>query len=650
MAEHRLMSDAQFKERVERRNKRLDRIDFLLEALLQKQNDSKSSFRGAMNSSQETLRQPFRSNHISHVAESSRKFKQRMAELSRENPIAKPSTPYLDSLVANLPIIAADIDKSSTANAQRNKEIPRANEFMVQSEPKSMVNTIGDCIGKIVESPLNKALPVTTIFSSSQDLISTHFFPNEDSAISDSEHADAINKDVVRNQGLSLHCEIPPALHFMSIGNKQASCLEPKFQLHCDKILEENTVVSLTASIQTCLSYVRQNVPTHSPPPKPPDCALLNPQLSLEPPNGVAVENHLMFPPSPKPGGHKFQSTQGELQVKRATAVLPPPPEPPDIEHIMVVLQEFVTLTFPKLIGFRSFYRNRYSVTGLISVSLSILSQLVVINVFDNNLYTMVSILSTMKLLSDASYALTCSVGLKVTTQMMLSLSRNVTMSLLLKPREDVFAARVALETNMPSPDYVISMLPLLGPPLIDEGKDYDMKQSNPCNLFSTSPHCRSHVFMHNKRVPPKSHCGIFQIYQCVVADKYLEFSHICGVKFPFKLRNGNWVYGFLAWFTYTHNLLSLASGTEKGTYHICYCLQLLPCHKNVNIGFYLFPKCTKCHSCGSNISRSGVKWFLGYTYQYACGEWFIKGNYCIVVEKTRRDLEQQQICQGVDS
>ncbi|XP_045811431.1 uncharacterized protein LOC123905753 [Trifolium pratense] len=331
MAEHRLMSDAQFKERVERRNKRLDRIDFLLEALLQKQNGSKSSFRGAMNSSQETLRQPFRSNHIFHVAESSRKFKQSMAELSRENPIAKPSTPYLDSLVANLPIIAANIDKSSTANAQRNKEIPRADEFMVQSEPKSMVNTIGDCIGKIVESPLNKALPVTTIFSSSQDLISTHFFPNEDSAISDSEHTDAINKDVMRNQGLSLHSEIPHALHFMSIGNKQASSLEPKFQLHCDKILVEHTVVPLTASIQTCLSYVRQNVPTHSPPPKPPDCALLNPLLSLELPKGVPVENHLMSPPPLKPPDHNFQLKQGEFQVTRIPAVPPLPPEPPDL-------------------------------------------------------------------------------------------------------------------------------------------------------------------------------------------------------------------------------------------------------------------------------------------------------------------------------
>ncbi|XP_045792596.1 uncharacterized protein LOC123887338 isoform X1 [Trifolium pratense] len=316
-----------------------------------------------------------------------------MAELSRENPIAKPSTPYLDSLVANFPIIAADIDKSSTANAQRNKEIPRADEFMVQSEPKSMVNTIGDCIGKIVESPLNKALPVTTIFSSSQDLISTHFFPNEDSAISDSEHADAINKDVVRNQGLSLHCEIPPALHFMTIGNKQASCLGPKFQLHCDKILEENTLVSLTASIKTCLSYVRQNVPTHSPPPKPPDCALLNPLLSLEPPNSVAVENRLMFPPPPKPPGHGFQLTQGELQVTRATAVLPPPPEPPDVEHIVVVLQGFATLIFPCLTGLRSLCRNGYRVTDSILESLSNLSQLVILHKFDNKFYTIVSIL-----------------------------------------------------------------------------------------------------------------------------------------------------------------------------------------------------------------------------------------------------------------
>ncbi|MCI41729.1 hypothetical protein A2U01_0062963, partial [Trifolium medium] len=75
-----------------------------------------------------------------------------------ENPISESSTPYLDSLVANLPAIADDIDKSTIDNVQGNEEIPRADEFMVQSESKFMVNTIGDCIGKIVESPLNKAL------------------------------------------------------------------------------------------------------------------------------------------------------------------------------------------------------------------------------------------------------------------------------------------------------------------------------------------------------------------------------------------------------------------------------------------------------------------------------------------------------------
>ncbi|PNY02220.1 hypothetical protein L195_g025525 [Trifolium pratense] len=194
--------------------------------------------------------------------------------VKEENPIAEPSTPYLDSLVANLSVIADDIDKSTTDNVQRNEEIPRADEFMVQSEPKSMVNTSGDCVGKIIESSLNKALPVTTI--------------------SDAEHGDAINNDAVRNQGLSLHYEIPLALHFMSVGNNQASSLEPKFRLHRDNLLVEITVVPLTGSIQACLSCVRRNVSMQSrplkplnmnhctvatqlPPPKPPDCALLNP-------------------------------------------------------------------------------------------------------------------------------------------------------------------------------------------------------------------------------------------------------------------------------------------------------------------------------------------------------------------------------------
>ncbi|CAJ2646400.1 unnamed protein product [Trifolium pratense] len=73
-----------------------------------------------------------------------------------------------------------------------------------------------------------------------------------------------------------------------------------------------------------------------------------------------------MFPPPPKPPGHSFQ-----LQVTRETAVLPPPLEPPDVEHIVVVLQGFATLMFPSLTGFRSLYRNGYRVTDSILGSLN---------------------------------------------------------------------------------------------------------------------------------------------------------------------------------------------------------------------------------------------------------------------------------------
>ncbi|CAJ2652116.1 unnamed protein product [Trifolium pratense] len=68
---------------------------------------SHSSFRGAMNSCQETLRQPFRSNHISPVAESSREFNQRMAELSRE--IKQSSTRIID-------LLQEEIDATESTN------------------------------------------------------------------------------------------------------------------------------------------------------------------------------------------------------------------------------------------------------------------------------------------------------------------------------------------------------------------------------------------------------------------------------------------------------------------------------------------------------------------------------------------------------
>jgi hypothetical protein len=239
------------------------------------------------------------------------------------------SEPCFDSVVTDSAEIVDDLSKSAPDNVQMIGEFRPEDEFMVQSESKFTVNTIDGCSTKIVESPLNEALSVTKIFSPSQELIATYSFPTEDSAIYVAEQDDAINDDAVRNQGLSLHYEIPPALHFMSIGNNQASSLEPKFRLHRGNLLAEITMLPLTASIHTCLSYVRQNVPTQSLTPKPPDYAVSNPLLSLEPSNGVAVQNHLMLPPPPKPPDHSFQLTQGEFQVTWVPGVPPPPPEPP---------------------------------------------------------------------------------------------------------------------------------------------------------------------------------------------------------------------------------------------------------------------------------------------------------------------------------
>ncbi|XP_042480311.1 histone-lysine N-methyltransferase 2C-like, partial [Macadamia integrifolia] len=71
-----------------------------------------------------------------------------------------------------------------------------------------------------------------------------------------------------------------------------------------------------------------------------------------------------------------------------------------------------------------------------------------------------------------------------------------------------------------------------------------------------------------------------------------------------------------------------------------CYCQQ--PSHKNVSAGPYLCPKHTRCHSCGSNVSGSGLstRWFLGYTCCDACGRLFVKGKYCPVCLKVYRDSE----------
>ncbi|KAK2443011.1 hypothetical protein QL285_014154 [Trifolium repens] len=108
--------------------------------------------------------------------------------------------------------------------------------------------------------------------------------------------------------------------------------------------------------MQPCLSYDRQNVPTQSPPPKPSDGAVLNHFL---PPNGVDIQNYLMLSPPPKPLDPSFQLKQGEFQV---TWDLAWPPPPPDVSHIFVVLQEFLTLKFSKLTDLSCLQWNGYSV------------------------------------------------------------------------------------------------------------------------------------------------------------------------------------------------------------------------------------------------------------------------------------------------
>ncbi|GAU51632.1 hypothetical protein TSUD_414560 [Trifolium subterraneum] len=79
MAEHTCMNEARFAEMEKRRKDQFNRIDALLETLLEKYNCPRSSSHGVVNSFNQTL--PFQSKS---VAESSRELNQRMAEISKE--------------------------------------------------------------------------------------------------------------------------------------------------------------------------------------------------------------------------------------------------------------------------------------------------------------------------------------------------------------------------------------------------------------------------------------------------------------------------------------------------------------------------------------------------------------------------------------
>ncbi|CAJ2631091.1 unnamed protein product [Trifolium pratense] len=365
-------------------------------------------------------------------------------------PISESSEPYFDNLVTDSTKLVDDLGELAFDNVQRIGEFRREDGFEVQCDTNLTVHNSG-----IIATPeLSKAEPITT-----------HSVHNDDTSRLDESQCKVTDNDVAGNRGLSLQSEIPFALYLTSIVNNHASSMEPKFQLHWDDFLTKHKVVlvsiygNLAVDI-TGIQYDSRLIPPdaqssllnfghhvfaemceqgvlswtglilgsvaringwngkqvqsdhtslasftewyETPLPKPPVFALLNPLLSLEPPNGVAVENRLMFPSPPKPPGHSFQLTQGELQVTRVTAVLPPPPEPPDVEHIVVVLQGFATLMFPSLTGLRSLYHNGHSVPGSILESLSIVSQFMVPDVFDSNLYTMVSILLSTRQLVNA--------------------------------------------------------------------------------------------------------------------------------------------------------------------------------------------------------------------------------------------------------
>jgi hypothetical protein len=180
------------------------------------------------------------------------------------------------NVVADSSLIANNLNNSTLDVVQREEENRVDDGFEDQCQKNLLENLTSACTSEIIDSPKSskEALPIT-IFPSQDFIATTHSFTNEDYVLSDTQHS--INDDTVRNREFKL--------------------------------------VPWTGLMQPCLSYDRQNVPTQSPPPKPPDGTMLKHFLPLEPPNGVDIQNHLMLPPPLKPPDPSFQSKQGEFQV-----------------------------------------------------------------------------------------------------------------------------------------------------------------------------------------------------------------------------------------------------------------------------------------------------------------------------------------------
>ncbi|WJX25486.1 hypothetical protein P8452_14520 [Trifolium repens] len=109
------------------------------------------------------------------------------------------SEPCCDSGVTDSTEIVDELSESAPDNVQMMGEFRPKDEVGVQHDTKLTVNSNDDCIRKKVESPFHEAFPFAKIFSPSQDLITTHSFPNEDFTISESQHADAIKDEAMTN-------------------------------------------------------------------------------------------------------------------------------------------------------------------------------------------------------------------------------------------------------------------------------------------------------------------------------------------------------------------------------------------------------------------------------------------------------------------
>lgn len=284
MAEHRLRFAARFAEMEERRNKQFDRIDFLLEALLQKHNCSQSSFRGARNSCQETLLKPFRSNHISPVAESSREFHQRMAELLREIKQDRFVTRGDRGL---------EVTESTNSSLRTSTQTISSTEPIDEQFADESVGVRTSMVIEVSESLDNESLPILNEIGSEVDAAQS-LFVDVVTPVSDLIDEQSIVDESIAVRNL-------PVEEVMSMSEILGKPLVRMPIIHQDG---NHPLTNLMYSTLECLS-----------------CARLNDQILL---------------PPPKPPDPCFRQMHVEFQVKCSRIMHPPHPESLDSRHMFV--------------------------------------------------------------------------------------------------------------------------------------------------------------------------------------------------------------------------------------------------------------------------------------------------------------------------